>query len=240
MTLSVSSLLIMFIATAMAALALTLVLPRLFARGRQPATKVPSQWGRTGVALVAAAIGVSVMVLGLQAYVVDTGTTATAAPTIDAGVGPTARDELARHLERSPRDGRAWVFLARLDFEAERYADAAAAYGRALAASPKVALDSGVWCEYADALGMAQGGTLAGRPREVVLHALAQNPAHPKALEMAGSAAFEAGEYASAAAYWRQLMAQIAEGVPARVELAAAIARADERALVIVTQPRTK
>jgi cytochrome c-type biogenesis protein CcmH len=105
--------------------------------------------------------------------------------------GAGMRDELLRHLERNPRDGRGWVLLARFDFAADRFADAALAFEKALSTAPKVAADAGIWCEYADALGMAQGGRLAGKPREVVMRALALSPAHPRALEMAGSAAYE-------------------------------------------------
>ncbi len=120
------------------------------------------------------------------------------------------------------------MLVARIDFAADRFADAAVAYERALA-TPKVALDAGVWCEYADALGMAQGGSLTGRPRELVMRALAQNPAHPKALEMAGSAAYEAGDYGAAVQYWRQLLPQLADDPHAKHELAAAIARAEDK-----------
>ena len=117
----------------------------------------------------------------------------------NAGKLPVARDELVRHLARNARDGRAWVLLARMDFEADRFDDAAVSYQKALTASAKVAADAGVWCEYADALGMAQGGMLAGKPRELVMRALALDPAHPKALEMAGSAAYEQRDFAAAA-----------------------------------------
>ena len=143
---------------------------------------------------------------------------------------PTLREQLVAQLGRSPRDGRAWVMLARLEFEADRYAESAAAFGRAIVASPKVARDPAVWCEYADALGMAQGGSLAGAPRELVMRALSLNPAHPKALEMAGSAAAEARDYATAVTYWRELLALLPERAPMRIELEAAISRADELA----------
>ena len=145
---------------------------------------------------------------------------------------PARRDELVRHLARNARDGRGWVLLARMDFVADRFDDAAASFQKALAASPKIAADAGVWCEYADALGMAQGGTLAGRPRELVMRALTLNAAHPKALEMAGSAAFEAREFASAGRYWRQLLAQLPERSVQHQELATAIARAERLTLV--------
>jgi len=140
---------------------------------------------------------------------------------------PTYGENLAAQVARDPRDGRAWVLLARTEFEADRFSEAAAAYGKAVAASPKVARDAGVWCEYADALGMAQGGNLAGTPRDLIEHALTINPAHPKALEMAGSAAYEAKDFASAARYWRELLAQMPARTRERGELEGAIDRAD-------------
>ena len=183
---------------------------------------------RHSIVIAAAIVGIVLMGIGLVARFNGDLTAAPddPAPTLTGG----ARAELVRHLERSPRDGRSWVLLARMDFEADRFADAATAYERALAAGSKVALDPAIWCEYADALGMTQGGSLAGKPRELVMRALAENPKHPKALEMAGSAAYEAGEYASAVRYWRELLLQLPQASREHAELAAAIARADERA----------
>jgi cytochrome c-type biogenesis protein CcmH len=150
------------------------------------------------------------------------------------------RDDLVAHLAHSPRDGRGWVLLARLDFAADRFSAAAESYRKALAASPKIAADAGVWCEYADALGMAQGGALAGLPREHVMRALALDAAHPKALEMAGSAAFEQGEFASAARYWRTLLAQLPERSIEHRELSAAIARAEALASTVTGGDRAR
>jgi cytochrome c-type biogenesis protein CcmH len=144
---------------------------------------------------------------------------------------PARREDLVRHLSRNARDGRAWVLLARMDFAADRFDEAAQAYRKGLAVSPKVAADAGLWCEYADALGMAQGGSLAGRPGELVQRALTLDPAHPKALEMAGSAAFEQREYTAAAGHWRALLAQLPENSRQRRELTAAIARTERLAL---------
>jgi cytochrome c-type biogenesis protein CcmH len=144
---------------------------------------------------------------------------------------PARRDELLRHLARNARDGRGWVLLARMDLEAERFAAAAASYERALATSTRIAADAGVWSEYADALGMLQGGVLAGRPRELVMRALALDPAHPKALEMAGSAAYEQQDFAGAVQHWRQLLAQLPAASVRHLELAAAIARAERLTL---------
>ncbi|HWI13531.1 MAG TPA: c-type cytochrome biogenesis protein CcmI [Burkholderiales bacterium] len=133
--------------------------------------------------------------------------------------------QLEQHLRNAPRDGRAWIVLARMHMDADRYAEAAGAYEQALASSAKVAADPLVWCELADAVGMAQGGVLRGRPRELIEKALALKGDHPRALEMAGSAAYEAGELAQALQHWTTLLAQLPADSSASRELGAAIAR---------------
>jgi cytochrome c-type biogenesis protein CcmH len=146
------------------------------------------------------------------------------------------RRQLAAHLAANPRDARALVALARLDMSEDRFAEAAAGFAKALDVGPKVARDADVWCEYADALGMAQGGRLAGRPAELIAKALSINPAHPAALEMAGSVAYEEGRYADAARYWKQLLADLAPVSDRHSELSEAVARAERKASV--TLPR--
>lgn len=139
------------------------------------------------------------------------------------------RAELLRLVRSDPGNGRAWVLLGFLDADAGRYAESATAFERALATSRKIALDPAVWCEYADVLGMAQG-TLAGAPTEAIIKALALRPGHPKALEMAGSAAYERRDFAAAAQYWRSLLPQLQEGTQPHRELSAAIERAQRLA----------
>lgn len=222
------------IAAAMAALALAFVLPRLSAARMRSAPRVAIA---LGVALPLFAVALYA-IFGDPAALRDN---ATRAATADPGAPPTPdamRAQLAAHLERRPGDARSWVLLARLDFEAERFADAAAEYAKALDASPKVARDADVWCEYADALGMAQGGSLAGKPRELVHRALALDAGHAKALEMAGSAAFDDHQPLEAARYWRQLLAQLPERAPQRRELEIAIERAEMLATSVRAEAR--
>jgi cytochrome c-type biogenesis protein CcmH len=119
---------------------------------------------------------------------------------------------------------------ARVDMQAQRYADAAAAYAQALQGKSKAVGDAGLWVEYAEARGLQQGGTLAGAPRELVAKALSIDPDHPQALDLAGSAAWEAGDFALAASHWKRLLAQLAEGSPRHVQLSGAIQRAEQRA----------
>ena len=159
-----------------------------------------------------------------------------AAEPLVAAVGPAQEGgeqlllRLEAHVASAPSDARAWVVLARARMQRDQFEPAALAYRRALDASAKVARDPLIWCEYADALGMAQGGRLAGKPRELIDRALALDGAHPRALEMAGSAAYEAGDFRGAARYWQQLLVQLPADSSERAQLAAAIARAEQRA----------
>jgi cytochrome c-type biogenesis protein CcmH len=139
---------------------------------------------------------------------------------------------LQTHLARQPRDGRGWVLLARAQVERNEFKAATDAYQKALTVSEKIAKDPGVLCEYADALGMAQGGRLAGKPAELVAQALSINPKHPAALEMAGSAAYEEGRYGDAARYWKELLSGLTPGGERHAELSAAVARAERKAAV--------
>jgi cytochrome c-type biogenesis protein CcmH len=138
---------------------------------------------------------------------------------------PVLTQRLEAHLRHAPQDARAWVMLARLNFAVDRFDAAAHAYEQAFAVSRKVAQDPDIWCELADALGMQQGGSLAGRPRELIERALALRSDHARALEMAGSAAYESGDYAGVLAYWEPLLAQLAPQSTEHGELAAAIER---------------
>ncbi len=150
---------------------------------------------------------------------------------LSPGTDPAAfRRQLEAHLAANPRDGRALVSLARLDMDEDRFAEAAANFAKALEVAPKIARDADVWCEYADALGMAQGGALAGKPTELIGRALAIDGRNARALEMAGSAAFERRDFRMAATYWKELLAQMSPGTPTYAELATAIQRAERRA----------
>ncbi len=193
------------------------------------------------IALVASLIALAVY---LKAGSPDTLGAATAVR-LPAGEAINSRaeaDALARrlsaHLAKQPRDARAWVILARLQFEMDRFTEAAQAYEKALALPSKVANDAAVWCEYADALGMMQGGDLAGRPREFIDRALVLNPNHPQALEMAGSAEYAQGDYASALRFWRPLLAALEPGSQAYTELVAAIARTERLAATALPAQR--
>lgn len=138
--------------------------------------------------------------------------------------------EFAAHLARHPEDARAWAIHGRLAFGRGDYAASAASFARAVERPGKLAQDPLVWCEYADAVAMAAGGSLQGRPRELISHALMLNAHHNRALEMAGSAAIEAGDYKTAVDYWERLLKELPSASPERSELTKAVERARMRA----------
>lgn len=138
--------------------------------------------------------------------------------------------DFAAYLQRHPKDARALVLKARLDVQAERFAEAIIGYERAIAASPKVARDAGVWVELAEAKGLLQGGQLLGAPAELVEKALILDSTHPRALDLAGSLAWERNDFAAAVRHWSRLLAQIPESDPRHSELYAAIEAAGRRA----------
>ena len=103
--------------------------------------------------------------------------------------------------------------LARSYTSLEKYGEASSAYAKATALK---ADDADLWADYAFSLAMASDRKLQGKPVELIKKALQLDPENPKALELAGSAAFEAQDYKRAIEYWQKLL----ERVPANSEVA--------------------
>lgn len=143
---------------------------------------------------------------------------------------PAYREQLARHVASHPDDARAWALLGRVSLALDLFPQAEAAFGQAVRGR-KVALDPGIWCDFADAAGLAQGGRLEGKPAEHIARALSLDGRHPRALEMAGSLAVERRDYAGAARHWRELLALMPDGVPERSQLARAVEKAERMSL---------
>ena len=100
---------------------------------------------------------------------------------------------------------------------------AADAYREAVRVNPA---DADAWADLADSLAAAAGRDLrAGR--EAIMHALAIDPAHPKALWLRASLELQEKHYAEAAATWRELQTLVAAGSTDARVIAANIAEAD-------------
>ena len=136
-------------------------------------------------------------------------------------------DTLARKVRERPDDVRGWTLLARSLSTMGRFDEAVAAYEHLAQIAPD---DPQVLADYADALGMHQGRSLAGRPYEIVKRALELDPRHPKALALAGTAAFDAGDYPGAARYWSTLAGEMPEGSEDRGRVEAMLDEVREKA----------
>jgi cytochrome c-type biogenesis protein CcmH len=130
---------------------------------------------------------------------------------------------LARRLEQNPNDLSGWRMLGRSYLSMERYKDAAGAFARASELSPN---DADLLADYAFALGMANDRRLSGQPQELINKALKLDPENPKAMELAGTAAYEAKRYKEAIAYWERLLKKS----PGDNELTAALTERINRA----------
>lgn len=186
---------------------------------------------------ILAAIGVAILALAVYAFPGDWTALWRASGAVSEQLSDGARDrsgylyaDLERHLRFQPSDARALIFKARLDMAAQRYEQAAAGYEKAVDGHSKAAGDPDIWVEYAEARGLAQGGTLAGEPMKLVQKALAIDGNHPQALDLAGSAAWESGDFAATTVYWKRLLKHIPEGSGRHGELSRAITRAEQRA----------
>lgn len=125
-------------------------------------------------------------------------------------------EKLAKRLESTPNDPQGWTMLARSYSSMEKWTEATGAYARATEQSPN---NADLWAEYAFATAMANGKSLEGKPLEMINRALKVDPQNAKALQLAGSAAYQAKDYKKAINYWQQILKQ----VPADSEVAQAI-----------------
>lgn len=125
---------------------------------------------------------------------------------------------LAKRLEQNPGDSQGWSMLARSYTELGKYAEASSAYDKATALKSD---DADLWADYAFVLAMASEKRLQGKPVELIRKALQLDPENPKALELAGSAAFEEQNYKQAIEYWEKL----SKKVPANSEVAESLSQ---------------
>jgi cytochrome c-type biogenesis protein CcmH len=123
---------------------------------------------------------------------------------------------LAERLKAQPDNLEGWTMLARSYVALGRHRDAATALQRANALAPG---NPDLLADLADLLGMAQGRRLAGEPARLIQQALDIDPAHRKALALAGTVAFEAQDFDAARGYWQRLLAV----VPAESALAKSV-----------------
>ena len=118
-------------------------------------------------------------------------------------------DKLATRLQSNPNDPQGWTMLARSYNSMEKWNEATGAYAKATEQNPN---NADLWAEYALATAMANGKSLEGKPLELINRALKVDPQNAKALQLAGSAAFQAKDYKKAIDYWQRVLKQVPTG----------------------------
>ncbi len=115
-------------------------------------------------------------------------------------------DKLAERLKTTPDDVQGWTMLARSYTVLGRFDEAIPAYARAAELEPN---NAGLLADYADAVAATQ--QTANNPKSMALieRALKADPKHMKALALAGSAAFDRGDYAVAISQWQKIAVQL-------------------------------
>lgn len=111
-------------------------------------------------------------------------------------------DSLAQRLKAEPGDADGWKMLARSYVVLLKYDDAVNAYKSASALRPG---DPTLLADFAYALAMSHHRNLQGEPVALLERALAIDAHNPKALALAGTAAFDRKDYAGAIRYWETL-----------------------------------
>ncbi len=122
---------------------------------------------------------------------------------------------LAKRLKENPSDAEGWVMLARSYTSMSRFGEAAGAYAKATELQPK---NADLMADYAYVSAMANQQRLEGQPTELINQALKIDPENVKALQLAGTAAFQAKDYKKAIAYWERVLKKV-ESDPEAAEL---------------------
>ena len=131
-------------------------------------------------------------------------------------------EQVKQKLAQDPNNAEGWIVLARTYYVTGRAPEAAQAYEKAVALLPA---DADILADYADALGVAQGRSLDGKPAELVERALKANPTHWKANALAGTIAYNRKNYAKAVAHWETTKAGVPPGSPIAQSIEGSIAR---------------
>ena len=133
-------------------------------------------------------------------------------------------ERLQARLKEQPGDIEGWTILGRSNAVLGRHDAAAAAFKQALALRPD---DAALIAHYADALATAKQ-SFAGEPEQLVARALGIDPGNLEALALAGSAAFDRADFATALRHW-EIMARLAPTDEFRARIQTGVAEAKRR-----------
>ena len=142
--------------------------------------------------------------------------------------------QLVDRLEQDPSDETGWAMLARSYAMLGDLETATRTWQRI---GSKVPDNANVLVDWADLLVAAQEGDFSGEPQRLIDRALLVEPDNFKALALAGAAAFERDDYATASAFWERILTQVPRGDPAYQSVVASINEARGRGGMPLLEP---
>jgi cytochrome c-type biogenesis protein CcmH len=142
-------------------------------------------------------------------------------------------DKLAERMKEQPDDAEGWTMLARSYTVLGRFADALPAYRRATELLPN---NANLLADYADAVAATKGGANNAESAVLIERALRVDPNHVKALALAGTAAYDRGDFAGAVASWQKIVDRLPPGSELAQQVQASIVEAREHASGTVAQ----
>ncbi len=145
-------------------------------------------------------------------------------------------DKLAQRMAQEPNNVEGWTQLGRAFAMLQRFEEARQANQHAIAISPP---NAQLLADQADVLAMLQGQTTDGEPDRLIAQALQIDPHNLKALALAGSAAFERGDFNLAAQHWAQALQLAPAGTELANSLESSLAAARHEAQAGTAPPRT-
>lgn len=135
---------------------------------------------------------------------------ANTAPQQQARITPEQIDamvaSLAAKVKANPDDVEGAQMLGRSYMVLGRYAQAVEVFS---GLATKLPQDAQVLADWADALASANDQKLAGEPEKLIQRALALDPGNVKALALAGTLAYEKGDYKNALGPWEKILGHV-------------------------------
>jgi cytochrome c-type biogenesis protein CcmH len=145
-------------------------------------------------------------------------------------------NRLIDHLKAQPDDADGWQMLARTYAALGKQQPAVDAFKQAEKLRPT---DPTLLADYAVAVALNNNKDLEGEPRALIERALKANPKHPKALALAGTAAFGRKDYKLAVDYWEQLAKVEPPDSPMAEQIRESIAEARQMAGMPAAAPNS-
>ncbi|BAL22664.1 c-type cytochrome biogenesis protein CcmI [Azoarcus sp. KH32C] len=120
--------------------------------------------------------------------------------------------QLSERLVREPNDPQGWLMLGRSYAVMQDLRGAAETWSKI---GSKIPEEADVLADWADLLASGAGRKFDGDPDQLIARALKLDPNHFKALALAGTSAFQRGDYASASTLWERILQKMdpSEGV---------------------------